>query len=377
MNQRPGAGGGSDIVDRRFGRKRVRIVHVVLQLDTGGMEKLLVEFARHADRSRFELRFICLGARGRIADEIEEAGWPVMALREPPGLHPRLVLRLARILRHWRADIVHTHNSKPLVYSAPAGRLAGAFRIIHTQHGQRLGATWAQTALYRLAAEFTDAVVCVSHDSARCVVRQGMRPAKVRVVWNGIDTARFSYVGPDSDGPVVMVGRLSPEKDVETLIRATSLAIRQWPGFRLMIAGAGPCLSSLQRLTVDLGVAGFVQFLGNVNDIPALLARASVAVLPSLREGLPLTLLEAMSRGLPVVATRVGGNPEVVVEGETGMLVPAGYPDRLADAMLRMRLDSRLGRQMGAAGRRRVESEFDARGMVETYESLYRANGIG
>src|SRR5258706_14657228 len=105
--------------------KVCRVVHVVQQLDTGGMEKLLVEFARHADRSRFELRFLCLGARGVIADEIEALGWPVVALREQPGLQPGLVCRLSMLFRAWGASVVHTHNTRPVLYCAPAARLAG------------------------------------------------------------------------------------------------------------------------------------------------------------------------------------------------------------------------------------------------------------
>src|SRR5256885_6445086 len=131
--------------------KVCRVVHVVQQLDTGGMEKLLVEFARHADRSRFELRFLCLGARGVIADEIEALGWPVVALREQPGLRPGLVCPLSMLFRAWGASVVHTHNTRPVLYCAPAARLAGVAAVIHTRHGLRHDATTRQTMLFRWA----------------------------------------------------------------------------------------------------------------------------------------------------------------------------------------------------------------------------------
>jgi glycosyltransferase involved in cell wall biosynthesis len=169
----------------------------------------------------------------------------------------------------------------------------------------------------------------------------------------------------------VFVGRLSPEKDVATLLRATAIVVRREPSFRLLIAGDGPCAAELRDLAGALGVRGRVEFLGEVRDVPGLLRRAGVFVLPSLSEGLALTVLEAMACGLPVVATKVGGTSEAVLEGETGLLVPAGDPRALADALLRVCRDATLARTLGAAGRARAHQHFDARVMVQRYESLY------
>src|SRR5262245_15624197 len=165
---------------------RIHIAHVALQLQTGGLEKLLVEFARHADRQRFDLRFLSLGGRGSVADEIEACGWPVAALETPPGLRPSLIFRLAGLFRRWGIDAVHTHSTKPLLYAAPAARLAGVRRVIHTRHGQRYQAGRGETALFRLAACLTHRVVCVSHDSAQLSLQEGVAPRKVATVWNGI-----------------------------------------------------------------------------------------------------------------------------------------------------------------------------------------------
>ncbi len=352
------------------GGRTLRVVHVVLQLDTGGMEKLLVEFARHADRGGFELRFVSLGSRGCLADDIEACGWPVMALEEPPGLRPGLVLRLARLFRRWGADVVHTHNTKPLIYAGPAARLAGARRVVHTRHGQRFGASRRATTLFRFAARMADRVVCVSDDSVRVSAGEGLVLSKLTRIWNGIDV-RFAYAGPRAGGPVVMVGRMSPEKDVATLLRAAAIAAREHSAFRLEIAGGGVCLPDLRRLVSDLGLGEHVTFLGEVQDIPSLLRRAGLFVLSSLTEGISMTLLEAMAVGLPVVATRVGGNPEVVVDGQTGLLVPPESPAELASAMLRLLHDPEGGHRMGRAGRLWVEQHFDIRRMVADYEALY------
>jgi glycosyltransferase involved in cell wall biosynthesis len=352
---------------------RISVAHVAAQLEMGGMEKLLVEFARHADREAFDLHFLSLGARGKLADDIEACGWNVTALNQSTGFRPALVLKLARLFRRLRVHVVHTHNTKPFVYACPAARLARVSKVIHTRHGQRYGASRRDTIVFRLLTRLADRVVCVSHDSANLSVKEGVAPDKLRTIWNGIDVACFNYVGPCAEGPAVMVSRLSPEKDVETLLRAAALAVREWPSFRLEIAGDGPCRPTLEQFARECNLENSVRFLGEIRDVPALLARASLFVLPSLTEGVSLTLLEAMARGLPVVATRVGGNPEVVIEGETGILVPAQDPAALARAMLMMQGNGENARNMGRAGRRRAEEHFDIRHMVSQYENQYRA----
>ena len=172
-------------------------------------------------------------------------------------------------------------------------------------------------------------------------------------------------------GPVVNVARLSSEKDPANLLRAAARVAAADPTFRLELAGDGPLRGELSALAESLGIAGLVKFLGDVRDVPALLSRASLFVLPSKAEGISLTLLEAMATGLPVVATSVGGNPEVVVHGQTGHLVPSEDPAGLAEAILWMRRHSEDAQLMGRAGRRRVEDVFDIRAMVAQYERLY------
>jgi glycosyltransferase involved in cell wall biosynthesis len=358
-----------------FSLRRLRVVHVTFGLDVGGLEKLLAEFARHANRERFDLHFVSLGHAGVVAEEISAAGWPVTALGVPTGLHPGLAFRLARLLRRGRADVVHTHDDRPHLYGTLAGRLAGA-RVVHTRHGQGIHLSRRQAALVNLAAGWVDRFVCVSSDSARLALRQGIPVRKVCTIRNGIDLARFAFTGPRQDGPAVIVARLSPEKDHATLLRATALAVRADPSFRLEIAGDGPCREDLLRLAGELGLTGHVRFLGQVRDVPALLARAGLFVLSSLSEGVSLTLLEAMASGLPVVATRVGGNPEVVAGGETGLLVPPADPEGLAYALLRLWQAPGERHRQGFAGRERVERLFDVRGMVAAYERMYLGSNI-
>jgi sugar transferase (PEP-CTERM/EpsH1 system associated) len=355
--------------------RRLRVVHVTGCLNIGGQEKLLVEFARHADRDRFDLAFVSLEQRGALADEIESLGWPVVALEASTGFHPGLSLKLAREFRHLRADVVHTHNDRPLIYGAPAARLARVPVAIHTKHGRAGGNSPRQRMLIRCAARLCDAFVCVSEDCRMLAEQQGVPRNRLRTFWNGIDTQRFSFQTPSSDGPAVIVGRLCPEKDMGTLLHAMKHLVASAPGFRLRIAGDGPCRAELERLTDELGLRGQVTFLGMVRDVPALLRQASMYVLSSISEGVSLTLLEAMATGLPVVATRVGGTPEVITDGETGLLVPAQDPRALADAMRRVHQDSALSSRLGANGRASVEQNFDIRAMVSCYEALYSGRG--
>jgi glycosyltransferase involved in cell wall biosynthesis len=285
------------------------------------------------------------------------------------------VLQLARWFRRHRIDVVHTHDDRPNAHAAPAARLAGVPWVIHTRHHQGDRLRPRQALLASLVSRCNDRFVCISHDSARWAIDHGVPRGRVRTIWNGIDTQRFAYVGPTVDGPAIIVARLSPEKDVATLLRAVALAVHAEPAFRLEIAGDGPCRVELEQLAGELGLGARARFLGSVRDVAAVLARARLFVLSSLTEGISLTLLEAMARGLPVVATRVGGNVEVVAEGETGHLVPPRCPEQLAQTMLELWRGPDTGAGFGRAGRQRVEQQFDVRRMVAEYEALYQQRG--
>jgi glycosyltransferase involved in cell wall biosynthesis len=350
----------------------LRVAHVALQLERGGLEKLLVEFARHADRSRFDLRFISLSTRGTLAQEIEACGWPVTALNEPPGLRPAMIAKLRRLFRQWKIDILHTHNIKPLLYANPAARLGGVPLAVHTCHGQHFLSHYPYRLIFNTFCRCSNRVVCVSHDIASLCSGAGIPQKKLRTIWNGIDISRFAYRGPKSDGPVVAVVRLRPEKDVQTLLRATAIAVKKCPSFRVEIAGDGEQATVLRDLVNELNLSQHVRFLGEVNDVPALLARARLLVQSSLTEGTSLAVLEAAALGLPVVVTRVGGNPEIVLNEQTGLLVPTKNPAELAAAMLRVWSDPDLGRRMGLAGRKRVEENFDVIKTIANYEALYQ-----
>ena len=352
--------------------RRIRVLHLSPSLDQGGLEKLQIEFARHVDRDRFDLRFVALQHGGITVDELRKLGWPVEVMNKPAGLRPFKILDLARRFRRNHIDILHTHNNGPLIYGAPAARLARVPVVIHTRHhGRDHAVKHREVALSSSATRLVDQVVCVSEDSLTQGRLDGIAPKRLKTIWNGIDVQRFAYQGPNPSGPVVTVARLQPEKNIESLLQATALIVGEEPEFQVEIAGDGRSLDALKALAKKLQIENNVRFLGNINDVPGLLSRASMMVLPSLTEGISLTLLEAMARGLPVVTTRVGGNPEVVVDGDTGLLVPPANSPALAQALLRLHRDPSEARLMGISGRRRIEQYFDVRRMVLDYESLY------
>lgn len=349
----------------------LNVAHVAFSLKTGGMERLLVEFARNANRERFRLDYYCLTETGTPAQDIEQCGWPVHRLNKREGFRWSAVWGLAREFRRNRIAVVHSHNSGAMIYGALAARLAGVRAVIHTRHGQRFGAGKRQTLVFSWVTRLIDRVVGVSQDSAAMSIREGVAPKRVRTVWNGIDVTRFHYAGPTAGGPAVVVARVAPEKDLDTLLRAAALIVAKDPTFRLQIVGDGPCLPAVRRQVEDLKLTEQVQLLGERRDVPAILQAASVFVLPSKTEGISLTLLEAMATGLPVIATQVGGNPEVVEQGQTGWLVPVGDAQQMAAALELMRLEPDAGHRMGQAGRRRVEQHFNIVRMVRDYEDMY------
>jgi glycosyltransferase involved in cell wall biosynthesis len=317
---------------------RLRVAHLTLGLNVGGQERLLVEMARHRNADRFDWTVVVLGDRGSLADIVEAASVRVLPLGAPSGFRPSLWRQLARLFREERFDVVHTHDDRPLIYGAPAAWWAGVRCRIHTHHHGRIPPiSRRQRWLIRFASRFAQPFVCVSHDSASYMIEQGVSAARVQTLWNGIDLTRFAYQGPCADGSVVTVARLSPEKDVANLLQTIPYVTRRFPSVRFEIAGDGPCRQKLFKLASELQITNHVTFHGEVRD---------------------------------------GGNPEVVEPGVTGSLVPAGDPPALAQAICEVMADPERGRQMGLAGRQRVENCFDIRKMMTRYEAMYEMRGI-
>ena len=351
---------------------RFRICHVSMTLLTGGLERLLVEFGRHHDANRFDLRFVSLAELGPPAEELRRMGFSVESVNLPGRGKLPALRSLRSLLQRDRVDIVHTHNTYAHFYGTVAASWAGVRSVINSQHGRGCGPRAKDKLLFRLANLKTSRVVGVSEDAAAlCRGEDPWAATKTKVIWNGIDTSRFVYRGPAQSPVAISVARLSPEKDFPTLLQATAIVVRSVPEFKLMMIGNGSERARLEALTKSLGIEPNVEFLGERSDVPELLAQAGFFVSSSKSEGISLTILEAMAVGLPVVTTRVGGNPEIILEGETGHLVPDRNPEALAAAMLQMLAKRDEWPAMGQLGRQRVEQQFEIRTMVRQYEELY------
>lgn len=349
----------------------LRVCHVSLTLKTGGLERLLGDIARHHNPDQCRPEFLALNEVGRFADVIRDAGCPVHTLR-PAGRIGQLG-QMIRLFRQRQFDVVHTHNTYPHINGSIAARLAGVPVVLNTRHGQRAGHGWKSRTQFRWASHLVNRIVAVSDDAASlCVEADGVARRKVIRIWNGIDIDDFDFSGPVDQPVAISVARLSAEKDFPTLLRAMAVAIRAVPELTLKLVGDGPERPALERLSQELGLTGHVEFLGERQDVPRLLAQAAFFVTSSLTEGISLTLLEAMAVGLPVIATSVGGNSEIVDDGRTGQLVPPGNVGALASAIAVMALTPARWRTLGQEGRKRVEEHFEVRRMVSDYESLYQ-----
>jgi glycosyltransferase involved in cell wall biosynthesis len=352
----------------------VRVVHLVPNLCIGGMERLVLDMLRLSDHRRVMPQVLCIGERGEFAAEARDLGVMVSSLNATIGRNPRLPFLLARFFRAAKTEVVHTHGPYAHFYGTIAAKIAGACRVVHTVHGFPWPPSWRRRIVNQFSGQLTKYLVTVSRDLSGYAKRElGVRSKKLRVIYNGIDSNRFSQSnGKRNDrAAIIMVSRLSSEKDFPTLLHAADAIRRKKPDFLLRLAGDGPQRGNTERLIHELALERHVELLGNRSDIPELLSNAAAFVLSTHTEGISIALLEAMASGLPIVATDAGGNREVVVEGETGFLVPRQSPAMLASRLLWILDHPDESRQMGAAGRRRVEEVFDIRRMVSEYERLY------
>jgi sugar transferase (PEP-CTERM/EpsH1 system associated) len=370
-------------------RERLHIVHVLHSLGVGGTENGALNLIRSLE-PEFHHTVISMTAGGALADRLP-AGVAINYMGKNPGLDPRTALRLTTTIRGLRPDIVHSRNWATFD-AVLAARLAGVRIVIHGEHGRDIadpeGRIPRRRRLRRIFAPLVSRFVTVSRDLHRWLVADVHIPeGKVTTIHNGVDTARFvqgdrvaarAALGLPRDRLIIgTVGRLDPVKDQASLIQAFGSIISGHPEALLLIAGDGPCRNDLRSLVASLGIDGRVCLLGERADIPLVLRAMDVFVLPSVAEGISNTILEAMATGLPVVATRTGGNPELVEDQVTGTLVPVRKPPDLARALDMYLGNPDLRSRHGQAARQRAVEQFSLDRMTENYRNLYFALANG
>ncbi len=349
----------------------------------GGAEQLILQLAT-ALRERGASPVLATLQPGWMTERAQLGGFPVWIEPQRRGPDPGWVLRLARRLRRENIDLLHSHEFEMNAYGGAAAVLARVPNVA-TLHGSVWGVEHFRHLLaYRALRRAGQRVVAVSHDLARLLAPRLRTPLEaIQVVHNGIPIPRApspssraarrtkarEELGIGSQGPLlVAIGNLYPVKDHASLIRAVAML----PGVQLAIAGRGQEEDALRRLSTELGTADRVHLLGLRDDVERILEAADVFVQPSRSEGLPLSILEAMAAELPIVATRVGGVGEAILNGQTGHLIEPGEPAALADALRKILESPDRGAALAAAARRRAKESFSVERMADEYVGLYR-----
>lgn len=363
----------------------MKVIFVITGLGLGGAETQLVRLSTQLQTRGWDVQVVSMTPLKAYVEELRAVGIPVYCLEMRRGVpDPRAIFRLARILRREQPEVVHSFMVHANLLARVTRLLATVPVLICSAHSIDEGGRWRER-LYRLTDPLCDLTTQVSQAGMKRYIEVGAAPAdKIRFMPNGVDTSIFrpapearetarGQLGVGNSFVWLAVGRFEPPKDYPNLLRAFAEVIRQRSDASLLVVGDGPLQPAMQNLASELGIADHVEFLGIRRDVPQLMNAADAYVMSSAWEGMPNVLLEAAACALPIVATDVGGNREVAVDGETGFLVPPQDHCALADAMLRlMCVPPEIRTQMGEGGRRHIEANYSLHRMVERWEELYR-----
>jgi sugar transferase (PEP-CTERM/EpsH1 system associated) len=384
------------MTDARSGRPVPLVAHVIHRLDVGGMENGLVNLINHMPPGTYRHAIVCMTDHTEFARRIHRDDVTLHSLYKREGKDLRVHLRLRRLLRGLRPDIVHTRNLATLEAQVTAA-VSGVHARVHGEHGWDVGdldgSRGKNRLMRRLVRPLVGQYIALSRHQMDYLTRSvGVRPERLTHVCNGVDIARFSPRPPDWRSPLpegfatpdsIVIGtvlRMQTVKAPEDLVRAFILLRERlpklFPRLRLVMVGDGPLFEPVSRMLAEAEVDGQAWLPGAREDVPDLMRAMDVFVLPSLAEGICNTILEAMATGLPVIATDVGGNPDLVAAGETGTLVPAGEPQVMADALVDYITDADRREREGSAARSRAEKEFSMEVMVRGYMDVY-ARALG
>ncbi len=370
---------------------RPLVAHILHRFDTGGLENGVVNLINHLPAGAFRHVVIALTEVTDFRQRLQAPDVECIALHKPPGQGAKIYPQVWRLLRRLQPAIVHSRNLAALEMQPVAWAARVPVRI-HGEHGRDVedldGSSLRHQRIRRLYAPFVHRHVALSQDLAGYLTdRVGIAPARVRQIYNGVDARRFHLA---ADGPLPIagcpfaapvhwlvgtVGRMQTVKHQTLLARAFVLALQQQPDLRarlrLVLVGDGPLRAQAQAVLADAGVADLAWLPGERADVPAIMRGLHAFVLPSLAEGVSNTILEAMATGLPVLATAVGGNAELVQQGQTGLVVPSDDAPAMAQGLCQLAQQPQQAARMGATGRAAVDARFSLQAMVAAYHALY------
>ena len=373
---------------REPGRARRKVFYLVDSLDIGGTETQAVELALRMPASDYDITLGCLRAEGPLLNRLQgsavavEEFHPKGGIDSPGGVYE--LLRLVAYLRRNKFDVVHAHDLWSNLMGVPAARLAGIKAIVSSQRDLS-HLEWYQGSrrVWLRRVQNLSSVLLANATPIRdaLIEEDNFSPKKLRVIHNGVDTEKFErgkrdrqrlFPGAGDGALVVLVGNMHTDvKGHPWLIAAAPAVVHEFPATRFVLAGDGAARPAFEQQVSALGLRENFLFLGRRSDIPDVLASCDVAVLPSRAEGLPNAVLEYMAAGLPTIVTRVGGNPELVQDGITGLLVPPEDSAALSQALLSLLLDPELSRRIAANGRRLATQDFSFDRLVREVDALY------
>lgn len=373
----------AEIASSRPRARRIKVLHLITSLEVGGAQHGMLLGLPRFENDQYEHIVCSIMDRMQMASQFQDAGIEVRSLGLRRKADFNVVFRLWGLLKELRPDVLHTYLLHGNVLGRIVGRLVGVPVIIGSERTIGQARRWGRLAT-RLTNPLTDAVEVNSEIGGKAIERDlGVPGEKIEVVRSGLDLSAFEAVTQRDElrselgvtigqHLIVYMGRLRPVKGVEYGIRAFALALKQHPNIRMALAGEGDQSEYLQSLSRELGVGEYVSFLGVRNDVPELLTAADSILMPSLNEGFPRTAIEAMAAGKPVIATSVGGTPEAIIDGTTGILVPPMDVDAMSGAITRLVGDTDLQRRLGEAGRERAEANYSVDRYVSRLDEIYR-----
>jgi len=366
--------------------KKIKLLQMLTNFHIGGTERQVANLALGIDPSHFDLHLACLRHSGELLAELETLRVPRSEFRIGPLYSPKTLwqgIRLAHYVRRNVIQIVHSFGFYPNVFTVPVARLAGAVIVVASIRDTGDLLTGVQRRLLKLVCRLADCVLVNAEAIRENLIEQGYDPSNIVVIRNGITLPKASgkersaalrrELGiPLSARVVAVFSRLNRMKGVQYFLDAAMVLAGRFPDVHFLVVGDGGSKTELEEHARGPGLGQRIVFTGFRGDVPDLLSEAAISVLPSLSEGTSNTLLESMAAGIPVVATRVGGNPEVVEDGVSGLLVPPRDSAALAAAMARLLEDPDLALRLGRAGMRRVSELFSIDGSVHQTEHLYQ-----
>lgn len=375
----------------------IRLMKMVTAFGQGGTEGQVNSLLKGLERSCFSPRIACLNKWGHHLREIEALGIPVTefplnSLYKPHTF--RQILKLAAHMRTHRTQILHSYNFYSNVVSIPAARLAGVPVVFASIRDQGVYLSPLQRRLHKWVGRLADKVLVNADSIGDWLIQEGFQAEKIVTIRNGLDIGEFMRTKTGSgirreygiapETPLVMMlSRLNPHKGIDDYLKAAALVSRRHPQARFLVIGEKlqtnkgvistdtSYHANLRQLADDLGLSGKVFFTGRRFDVASIMAEAAVSVLPSYSEGIPNSLMESMAAGVPVVATQIGGIPELIEHGESGFLVPAKSPEALAARIETLLKDKALACRFSRAGKQVIQKHFSMEAMIKDTQNLY------